>query len=241
MVNPQGPIFWLGLGALLALMLNSAALLLPVGLIGSPFHAWTAAMALGWLGVAGGWLRQEGRTLTMASMLLLGLQLLGYACGWAHVVAASGILGIPVWALTAAHPLIRLPGLGMGLPLGSLAGVALAILLALADVASPGDPLAHWGWIHAWGLTVFCVAWWHWWASELPRDHLYRAEVVLLGWVGAVLVIPVRLSVLPAMPAEHFGALAGVVDTTTIALLFASAWAARQVAATSPLNERNPP
>ncbi len=240
MVRPQGAVFWQGLGASFALLLNATALLLPVGLIGSPLHAFGTAIALGWLGGAWGMLRAKRSVLMLLSMLLLGIQLLGYAFGWAHVVGLLAILGMPLWALTAAHPVIRLPGLGMGLPLGSLLALALATFLAMADAASPADPLVHWGWIYAWGLTVFCVGLWHWWGTELPAERIHHAEAVLLGWMGAVIVIPVRLTLIPLMPAEHFGALAGVVDATAIALLFASAWAARQVAVTSLFNERNP-
>jgi hypothetical protein len=206
----------------------------------SPFQALGVAFALGWFGVAALVGRAGRNAWSLASMLLLGILLLGYAFGWAHVVALGSILGMPFWALAAAHPVIRLPGLGTALPLGSTLALALAVFLAMSDVVSPADPLVHWGWVYAWGLTVFCVALWHWWGTELPADRMYRAEAVLLGWMGAVIVIPVRLSLVPLMPAEHFGVLAGVVDATAIAMLFASAWAARQVATTLLFNERNP-
>lgn len=238
--TPQGAVFWLVLGALFALLVNGAALLPPLGLMASPFQALGATFALGWLASAALVSKAGRRGWCLAGMLLLGIQLLGYACGWAHVVALGSILGMPLWALAAAHPVIRLPGLGTALPLGSILALALACLLAMSDVARPADPLVHWGWIYAWGLTVLCVALWHWWGTELPEDRIYRAEAVLLGWMGAVIVIPVRLSLVPLMPAEHFGVLAGVVDATAIAMLFASAWAARQVATTMLVNERNP-
>jgi|GEM_PF-3042338 len=240
MVRPQGAVFWLVLGALFALLLNASAVLLPVGLIGSPLHGLGTALALGWLGTS--WLMAPAvrSCWTVGSMLLLGVQLAGMAFGGAQVVALGALLGMPLWALTAAHPIARLPGLGMALPVGSTAALALAFFLAMADLARPADPVVHWGWVYAWGLTVFCVALWHAWGSDLPEDRQHRAEAVLLGWMGAVLVIPVRLALLPSLPAEHFGALAGVMDGMAIALLFVSAWAARQVASTSRLNERNP-
>ena len=106
MVRPQGAVFWQGLGALFALLLNASALLLPLGLMGSPLHALGTAIALGWLGGAWGMLRARRSPLLLASMLLLGIQLLGYACGWAHGVAFFGLLGVPVWALTAVPLLI---------------------------------------------------------------------------------------------------------------------------------------
>ncbi len=244
MTRPQEGLFWLLLGALFALLLNGVALLLGNGLFGSPFHALGTAFALGWIAVA--WVTSPvSRSFwSVASLLLLGLQLLGYAGGWTHGVVFAALLGLPLWALAAAHPVIRLPGLGpgfgMGLPLGSTLALALAFFLAMSDLAWPADPLVHWGWVYAWGLTVFCVALWHWWGTELPKDRIHRAEAVLLGWMGAVIVIPIRLSLVPLMPRDHFGALAGVVDATAIAMLFASAWAARQVAATVLFNERNP-
>ena len=238
--RPQGGVFWLALGALFALLVNGTALLLPLGLMATPFQALGIAFALGWLGVAALVGKPGRQAWCLTGMLLLGIQLLGYACGWAHVVALGSILGMPLWMLAAAHPVIRLPGLGTALPLGSTLALALACLLAMSDVASPADPLVQWGWVYAWGLTVFCVALWHSWGSDLPDDRQQLAEAVLLGWMGAVIVIPIRLSLVPLMPAEHFGVLAGVVDATAIAMLFASAWAARQVATTSLFNERNP-
>lgn len=239
MVRPQGGVFWLVLGAAFALLLNFAALLLPLGLFGSPFHALASLFAMGWLGAA--WLasREARSAVCLLSMLLLGVQILGYGLGWVHLVALGALLGVPLWALAAAHPVIRLPGLGMGLPLGSTIALALAFFLAMSDVVSPADPLVHWGWVYAWGLTVLCVALWHWWGSELPQERLHRAEAVLLGWMGAILLIPVRLTLIPLMPGEHFRALAGVVDATAIAMLFASAWGARQVATAMLSNERN--
>lgn len=240
MVRPQGAVFWLVLGALFALLLNAAAVVLPIGLVASPLHALGTAFALAWIGTAWALSPAARGFVSLASLLLLGIQLVGYASGWVQVVAFGALVGMPFWAITAANPIARLPGLGMALPVGSTAVLALATFLAMADVASPADPLAQWGWVYAWGLTVFCVAIWHWWGSDLPKDRMHRAEAVLLGWMGAVLVIPMRLALLPSLPAEHFGILAGVVDGTAIALLFVSAWAARQVASTMRYNERNP-
>lgn len=240
MARPQEGVFWLGLGALLALLINTAALLLPLGLSGSSFQAFGLTFSLGWLFVA--WLTSASARScwTLASMLLLGVQLLGYAFGALPIVALAAGFGLPVLALAAAHPVMRLPGLGMGLPLGSTLALALGFLLALADLLSPADPVIHWGWVYAWGLAVVCVALWHAWGSGLPAPSMIRAEAVLLGWIGAVIVIPLRLTLVPALPPEHFRALAGVVDATAIALLFASAWAARQVATSLHRYERTP-
>ncbi|MNK73014.1 hypothetical protein D3C87_925010 [compost metagenome] len=240
MVRPQGAVFWLVLGALFALLLNGVGLLLPVGLLSSPLHGLGMAFALTWIGTSWGFCPAVRSCWTLGSMLLLGVQLVGAAFGWAHVVAFGALLGMPFWALTAAHPISRLPGLGTALPVGSTTALALATFLAMADVARPADPLVHMGWVYAWGLTVFCVALWHWWGSDLPAERMHRAEAVLLGWMGAVLVIPMRLALLPMLPAEHFGILAGVVDGTAIALLFVSAWAARLVASATRTYERNP-
>lgn len=240
MDRPQGGPFWVVLGAVFALLLNGAAILLPIGLIGSPFHALGTAFALGWM-LSGMVTSQASRSwVILGGALLLGVQLAGFALAWPHAIAIGSLLGMPLWALAAAHPVIRLPGLTMALPLGSALAVALAVLLAMTDLIASDDPLVHWGWVYAWGVTVLCVGLWHWWGTELPSERMHQAEAVLLGWLGAVILIPIRITLLPMMPQAHFGALAGLVDVTAIAFLFASAWGARQVVASVRLYERNP-